>query len=234
MNIHEMHNTFRTLGQQMGMQLVRGILPQSIDVYLNNAIIDKIQEELLSGVETAMKTGFTTQVSSMSLINSFRTLYKEDYFPLGLSSSMGIAYNFFSPIGKYVIDIPFSYGINPMLFLGFTLSFKAMNSKTVSCRLIPADELNITMSDYCNAASKEHPIAVVLGNQIHIYTNVLEDIVSGISMQYVNYPNVVKYSEIKEECVNCDLPEYTHYDVVERAVTKYLSSIAGSSAQRKQ
>ena len=41
MNIAEMHNVFRTLGQQMGMQLNRGILPESIDIYLNEAIIEK-------------------------------------------------------------------------------------------------------------------------------------------------------------------------------------------------
>ena len=55
MNIAEMHNVFRTLGQQMGMQLNRGILPESIDIYLNEAIIEKVQVDLLRGVHTALQ-----------------------------------------------------------------------------------------------------------------------------------------------------------------------------------
>ena len=42
-----MHNAFRTFGQAMGLQLVRGILPESIDVYLNAAIIEKCRSILL-------------------------------------------------------------------------------------------------------------------------------------------------------------------------------------------
>lgn len=38
-----MHNEFRTFGQVMGLQLVRGILPESIDVYLNAAINETVR-----------------------------------------------------------------------------------------------------------------------------------------------------------------------------------------------
>ena len=34
MTIQEMHNTFRVLSQQMGLQLVRGISSESIDIFL--------------------------------------------------------------------------------------------------------------------------------------------------------------------------------------------------------
>lgn len=71
-----MHNTFRTLGQQMGMQLIRGILPESIDVYLNDVIIEKTQVELLQGVRTALQDSVNTQASTMSPINAFRSLYR--------------------------------------------------------------------------------------------------------------------------------------------------------------
>ena len=33
MNIDQMHSVFRVLGQQMGTQHVRSILPESIDVF---------------------------------------------------------------------------------------------------------------------------------------------------------------------------------------------------------
>ncbi len=41
MNIGEMHVTFRELAQQMGMQTVRAILMEDIDICLNAAIIEK-------------------------------------------------------------------------------------------------------------------------------------------------------------------------------------------------
>ena len=78
MNIADMHNVFRTLGQQMGMQLNRGILPESIDIYLNEAIIEKVQVDLLRGVHTALQEGVDLQPSTMATVNTFRTLYKKD------------------------------------------------------------------------------------------------------------------------------------------------------------
>ena len=41
MTISEMHSMFRTLGQQKGMQHVRGILPEEIDDYLNSSIANE-------------------------------------------------------------------------------------------------------------------------------------------------------------------------------------------------
>ena len=45
MNIGEMHVTFRELAQQMGMQTVRAILMEDIDICLNAAIIEKARNE---------------------------------------------------------------------------------------------------------------------------------------------------------------------------------------------
>ena len=50
MTIQEMHNEFRTFGQVMGLQLVRGILPESIDVYLNAAINETVRNIISKNV----------------------------------------------------------------------------------------------------------------------------------------------------------------------------------------
>lgn len=76
MNIHEMHNMFRTLGQQNGSQLIRGILPESIDVYINEVITEKVKEEVLAGVRTTLQDSVNTQASTMQPINTFRNLYR--------------------------------------------------------------------------------------------------------------------------------------------------------------
>lgn len=54
MNIGEMHVTFRELAQQMGMQTVRAILMEDIDICLNAAIIEKARNVI---VENFYKTG---------------------------------------------------------------------------------------------------------------------------------------------------------------------------------
>ena len=76
MTIQEMHQTFRVFAQQMGMQLVRAILPEEIDVYLNTAIVEKTREVILSNTVTAFSDRVSVQDNSISPINYIRTLYK--------------------------------------------------------------------------------------------------------------------------------------------------------------
>ena len=73
MDIIEMHNAFRTFGQAMGLQLVRGILPESIDVYLNAAIIEKCRSILYNTVGNSIKIGVLPQSTPISPINSLTT-----------------------------------------------------------------------------------------------------------------------------------------------------------------
>ena len=44
MNIAEMHVWFRQYAQQMGMQNVRAILPEQIDVFINTSISDLVNQ----------------------------------------------------------------------------------------------------------------------------------------------------------------------------------------------
>lgn len=47
MTVVEMHVMFRELAQQMGMQTVRAILSEDIDICLNIAVNDYIKKSLL-------------------------------------------------------------------------------------------------------------------------------------------------------------------------------------------
>ena len=58
-----------------------------------------------------------------------------------------------------------------------------------------------------------------------------------INIKYIKTPNVVKFDLDLNKCVNCDLPAYTHFDIVERAVLKFKASIGASiesNPQRRQ
>lgn len=266
MNIQEMHSTFRVLGQQMGAQLIRGILPESIDVYINNVIIEKTQQELVNGVRTAFQETVDTQPSTMSPINVFRSLYRTARYKIDVNdTSDGISkISYYNPSnGFHIINIPVvdskvtlddkEYWINPMMFLGFSVEYEnTLRGNSVACRLIGSDVLETTLRDYCNGASKENPIVClssipVINNQIEqtdaiskeqieLYTNTKDCNIKYLNIKYVKSPNVVKYDIDPAKCVNCDLPIYTHFEIVQRAVYKYFESVGmtSSNPQRQQ
>lgn len=253
MNIQEMHNTFRVFGQQMGLQLNRGILPESIDAYINNAITERVRAELFSGVHTVLQENAGVQAGTMSTINSLRTLYKSyrirNDFTLE-DRHVGTQYLmhlYSGNNGYHILNIPtypikesLSNIITPMMYLGFSVEYDddSLGNPT-SCRLIGADVLETTLRDYCNGASKDSPIAVLLNgdeghDQLHLYINSKNTIVKYLNIKYVKTPNVVKYDIDINKCVNCDLPEYLHFDIVENAVMKFYKSLGVGLAQQNQ
>lgn len=254
MNIQEMHNTFRVFGQQMGLQLNRGILPESIDAYINNAITERVRAELFSGVHTALQENAGVQASTMSTINSLRTLYKSYRIRNDFTledrhvGTQYLMYLYSGVNGYHILNIP-TYPIKetignsiitPMMYLGFSVEYddNSLGNPT-SCRLIGADVLETTLRDYCNGASKDSPIAVLLNgdeghDQLHLYINSKNTIVKYLNIKYVKTPNVVKYDIDINKCVNCDLPEYLHFDIVENAVMKFYKSLGVGLAQQNQ
>ena len=302
MNIQQMHESFRVIGQQMGMQLVRGILPESIDVYLNNVIVEKTQIDLLNNVKTVLQDNVNMQGSTMSPINLFRSLYRNARYKIGYTSeeldaeyanheykgeileldrdyypkskdtynSNNGYHKIWMPTTNYVkflnntkideetfiLDLNKTnkeYSINPMLYLGFSVEYDdASQGNSTSCRLIGADMLETTFRDYCNGASKKEPVATMISapiiedaqesfsgisnEYVEIYTNTKNCRIKYITIKYIKTPNVVKWDKDLTKCVNCDLPEYTHFEIVERAVRKFFASvgIGGGEPDRRQ
>ena len=267
MNIQEMHNMFRVIGQQMGLQLNRGILPESIDAYINNVITEKTHNELLNGVHTVLQENVNLQASTMSPINAFRTLYRtvrykatDDESDSGWGTGQGIRQYVNTENGYYIFKLPTvddvtirlwdeEYRINPMMYLGFSIEYpNTLRGNAVACRLIGADELETTLRDYCNGASKDAPIVVLssvpiidenkesasgtCNSQIEIYTGTKDLEINYINIKYIKTPNVVKYDLDINKCVNCDLPAYTHFDIIERAVVKFKESLGLVTSQR--
>lgn len=75
MNIAEMHVMFRQFAQQMGMQNVRAILPEQIDLCINTSIDDTINELIRTNVGIT-NDRIITDNSKIGQINALRTLYK--------------------------------------------------------------------------------------------------------------------------------------------------------------
>lgn len=75
MTITDMHIMFRQLAQQMGMQNVRAILPEQIDLLLNTAIIDVVNEIIKRNIASTNDRVITDN-SKIGQINALSTLYK--------------------------------------------------------------------------------------------------------------------------------------------------------------
>ena len=76
MNIADMHIMFRQLAQQMGMQNVRAIVPEQIDLLLNTAIIDVVNEIIKRNIASTNDRVITDN-SKIGQINALSTLYKD-------------------------------------------------------------------------------------------------------------------------------------------------------------
>lgn len=75
MGIKDMHIYFRQYAQQMGMQNVRAILPEQIDILINTSITDTINQIIRENVAVTNDRVITDN-SKIGQINSLRTLYK--------------------------------------------------------------------------------------------------------------------------------------------------------------
>lgn len=205
MKISEMHELFRVLAQRMGLQDVRGIIPEEIDILLNNAINLFIKNVLKENAivvfqDSKTKANIFKNGTPVGYLNALRTLYSSDSYK---------AFN-----SKKVM---------------YYLSFACIkNDKSYKARLVEADKVDEMEMDYCSRASLEYPIVTLSndkgGFNINIYPK--DIFYSDVIIRYLKYPEKVKYDEDEESnSVDCDLPEYTHDDIVTLAATQYIQSL---------
>ena len=96
MNISEMHVWFRQYAQQMGMQNVRAILPEQIDLLINTSILDTVNRIIKENIGITNDRVITDN-SKVGQINALRTLYKVafiDMAPVAGTRSETRAFNF--------------------------------------------------------------------------------------------------------------------------------------------
>lgn len=203
MDIKEMHNAFLVLGQQMGMQNMRNILPSEIDVFLNAAIIEEVRKVVLSNVNANFTDKVTVQKNNISPINFIRTLYR------------GIAIPIEDNLVEQLDDVLFYTSV----FVEYT-----QGGIEIPCRIIEPDELAFTLSDYCNAPSKEYPIVVLQNDYLVFYPQPFDNNAYAM-INYVKNPTKVSYANE----TSCNLPEYTHNQIVETAINKYFASVGSTT-----
>lgn len=217
MDIFQMHEMFRTIGQQVGMQDVRAILPESIDIFINIAIIEKARSIVMENTKTAFPNRVSIQNNFVSPVNALRTLYRRKEITI-------------TDITK---DVQLSQLDNVFLYTSFAIRYDN-NDSEYKCRFIDGDKLEETLNDVLNGASWDYPICSMFNDEknseyLKIFTNSESHTPNAIIIKYIANPAVVKFSNNDAERVNCDLPDYLHSEIVELAVSKFFKSVAATS-----
>ena len=137
MTVGEVHNMFRTYAQQQGMQTVRAILPEDIDIYVNTQIVNKVRSVVLENTMTSFNDKVSIQRNAISPINAMRTLYETKQ----ITDISGDG----KRLTPYNVNIDFDEEV--MFYTGVVVYYPT--NKSYSCRLIEGESLEDTMNDYC-------------------------------------------------------------------------------------
>lgn len=221
MTISEMHSMFRTIGQMKGMQNIRGILPEEIDDYLNAAIIGFCREALASGSATQYPDKVSQRDNQIVPYNALRTLYDETP----------------KQVGRTLINEHYELNLTKagneyLAIIGIDINYVA-NGRRYQCRIVEPTKIGYLLNDYCNKPTKTEPFCMIDSDisrkaEIYIYTD--GNVPYQCFVHTINMPKTV--SEAKK--IDCDLPDYVHQEIVERAVQKFFKSVGATTHQVKQ
>lgn len=192
MTIEEMHVWFRQNAQQMGLQNVRAILPEQIDLLLNTSIYDTVNQIIQQNIGIT-NDRIITDNSKIGQINALRTLYKvievAIVYPRGQALMGDDSLPFKgtnSPIYKYSGDIvgfnlnakkkPFTY----LYLVDFSINYGKPNSDSAALgdeftsnlypvRLIDDAYLADTLNDFVLRPRLRSPIAVIYNGKMDLY-----------------------------------------------------------------
>ena len=196
MTISEMHVWFRQYAQQMGMQNVRAILPEQIDLLINSSITDTINQVITQNIGITNDRVITDN-SKIGQINALRSLYKVKIvqaFPKNSGSSTAKipfvkgeetnTFRIYANVKNFDYeddgdDEDDEIGIFDYLYLvDLSINYSDLNSSEGSpskvtnyfpVRLIDDAYLADTLNDFVLRPRLRTPIAVIYNNQLDIY-----------------------------------------------------------------
>ena len=250
MTIREMHVMFRQYAQQMGMQNVRAILPEQIDLLINNSISDVINQVITQNIGTTSDRVITDN-SKLNQINALKSLYKvwKGKVTLGTAKTNYIAsyelpINAFKSGGTYNNDNTNTSSISYIYIVDLSISYKKDSnfvSNIFPIRIIDDMYLADVVNDFILHPTFRSPVATIHDNTIELYIDKPDSStppfkfqgcdVNEIRLSYIAKPSQVKFLEdVSGTNVDCDLPEYLHVDIVKHAVELYRTALTGSIA----
>lgn len=260
MDISEMHQMFRQYAQQMSMQNVRAILPEQIDLLINNSISDTINQVITQNIGIT-NDRVISDASKLNQVNALKSLYKvwkgsiADVTVKGKEKtsyviSFQLPLNNFKTTGSYTDDGNLSTAISFLYVVDLSINYKKSNFVTniFPVRIVDDQFVADVVNDFVLAPKMRSPVASIHDNLIELYIDKADTkpengqafTFNGVSinelrLSYIAKPAVVKFAEdINGTNVDCDLPEYMHVDIVKHAVGLYQIIKSGSLAAAQQ
>lgn len=260
MDISEMHQMFRQYAQQMGMQNVRAILPEQIDLIINNSISDTINQVITQNIGIT-NDRVISDASKLNQVNALKSLYKvwkgsiADVTIKGKEKtsyiiSFHLPFNNFKTTGSYTDDGNSSTAISLLYMVDLSINYKKSDFVTnvFPVRIIDDQFVADVVNDFVLAPTMRSPVASIHDNLVELYIDKAdakpEDrqpftfkgvSINELRLSYIAKPAVVRFAEdVDGTNVNCDLPEYMHVDIVKHAVELYQLAKSGSLAAAQQ
>lgn len=229
MTTPEMHVMFRQYAQQMGMQNVRAILPEQIDLLLNTSIMDITNQVIKENIGITNDRVITDN-SKIGQINALRSLYHVHYIEMSPVPSQLEEKRTFSfsaadrNTGRMTTDFKRVSDNNLlpeyMFLVDFSLNYKKVingqgyNGKTgISIK----GTYNVLTPQGCITASEDYLI-----KNSSLTTDVIIEVYSVDSERFVNLKFVVDTSVTNNPRLKCTSEGYTTYFLgVEGTNSKY-------------
>lgn len=260
MDISEMHQMFRQYAQQMGIQNCRAILPEQIDLLINNSISDTINQVITQNIGIT-NDRVISDASKLNQVNALKHLYKvwkgsiADVTIKGKEKttyiiSFQLPLNNFKTTGSYTDDGNSSTAISFLYMVDLSINYKKSDFVTnvFPVRIVDDQFVADVVNDFVLAPTMRSPVASIHDSLIELYIDKAdakpEDrqpftfkgvSINELRLSYIAKPAVVRFAEdVDGTNVNCDLPEYMHVDIVKHAVELYQIAKSGSLAAAQQ
>lgn len=221
---------FRQLAQQMGLQNVRAILTEQIDLLINTSISDIVNQTIAQNIAVT-SNGVLSGNSKIGQINSLITLYKTkevnfDSVQQGLGEFDRYKYN------DSEAEDRGERPINPLYWIDFSVNYiiDTKLSNWFPVRIVEDTYLSNVLNDFILKPTLQSPILTVTNNVLELYVNLNNKAsINKLRISYIKKPNKVRYNGNSNN-EECDLPEHKHVEVVKHAVELYQIAVSGSLA----
>lgn len=234
MTTPEMHVMFRQYAQQMGMQNVRAILPEQIDLLLNTSIMDVTNQVIKENIGITNDRVITDN-SKIGQINALRSLYHVHYIEMSPVPSQIEEKRTFSfsasdrNTGRMTTDFKRVSDNNLlpeyMFLVDFSLNYKKVinsqgyNGKTgVSIK----GTYNVLTPNGCINASEEY-----LVKNRSITSEVIVEVYSVDAEDFINLKFIVDTSITNNPRLKCTSEGYTTYFLGVEGTNTHDSSYGG-------
>jgi hypothetical protein len=251
---------FRQYAQQMGMQNSRAILPEQIDLLINNSISDTINQVITQNIGIT-NDRVISDASKLNQVNALKSLYKvwkgsiADVTIKGNEKtsyiiSFQLPLNNFKTTGSYTDDKQSSTAISFLYVVDLSINYKKSDFVTnvFPVRIVDDQFVADVVNDFVLAPTMRSPVASIHDNLVELYIDKADATpkdsqpftfkgvsINELRISYIAKPAVVRFAEdVNGTNVNCDLPEYMHVDIVKHAVELYQIAKSGSLAAAQQ